>query len=543
MHFAIDMLSSVIRPLLKAIKEKGGSLKDNDFAKRLAEHFISVQTIPNFSELLGILYKNDLPETLNYPLKNKSADRRIKHLYLKNVRQYCPSLNKEASVDFYSLDLSLEDKAASSILLGPNGTGKTSLYSSLEYLYQGYSEIAASHGHELKQIDNFFRSIGSPIDSVQIDAQLVKEEDIIENRLQGYELPAAFCSECDYFEISRNWKGINHYIARQLGYGELLETIESVSSLTNLLRNAFEYKENKANIESADLIVKNASKYKIEEVNKAKKDLISLHQKAESIKKIFDKEKKNKYTKEIDEFLLDDKKKTIPSSKLTEVEATCTSLKNIWKERLQDFTKIAGSVFDEMMTEYLFKDTESLSLEIKKDVFQLNIEVKGNNQTENKSPITYLNTFRLKLFCVALKMSLFCCAKKLYKINMPFVIDDIFDSSDFYHRSNIGSFIANMVASHDKAMQSKEKMKYDLQLIFFTQDNIIAENVYRGLADYLYQNSQEEMSEVKFGRLFRPCDAKTPNNDEDNNKRASHISDAKLKEKDLKVIKIVDYYT
>lgn len=518
-------------------------MKDNAFARRLAKDLISNYKVPDYSELLVLLYSSDSPADLNFPVKNRRADRRIKTLYLKDIRQYCLSHNKEKTADFYSLDFRVEDNAASTILLGPNGTGKTSLYSSLEYLYQGHSEIASSHGHNKDQINNFFRSIGSPLNSAQIDAQFVKDEEIKSNHLQGYELPAAFCSECDYFEISRNWDNIDQYIARQLGYGEMIETLERLTILTSLLKISSDYKRLNEKIARQDEIIDNASKYKKSEVGKAKIEQISLEKSANAYRTNFEKIRGDKYSKRIDDFLYDDNKKLLDDSKLREVEDTLNYVKRVWTERLQDFLKSAVSIFNKMMTEHLFKGSESLKMSVEGGVFNINLGVIGNGYKENPTPISYLNTFRLKLFCVAFKMSLFCCAKDLYQINLPFVIDDIFDSSDFYHRSNIGTFIWHMIESHNEVMISKDKIKFPLQLIFFTQDNIIAQNVYRGMSDFIFENGLEENMKIKFGRLFRPCDARLPNENKNPEASESHVSDEKLRGKDTKVIKIVDYYS
>ena len=211
------MLATIIRPLLKEIKRKSGTLNKNGFARRLVEFIIDNRTVPDNSGLLSLLYRSDIPEELNYSWKNKYPDRRIKALFLKDIRQYCLAHNNESKAKFYYLDFQSDDKVTSAIFQGANGTGKSTVFSALEYLYKGNSEIAASHGYKDNQINSFFRSVGALLKNVQINASFVKEEEIKDNRVQGYELPAAFCSECDYFEISRNWKDIDYYIAYLLG--------------------------------------------------------------------------------------------------------------------------------------------------------------------------------------------------------------------------------------------------------------------------------------------------------------------------------------
>lgn len=99
---------------------------------------------------------------------------------------------------------------------------------------------------------------------------------------------------------------------------------------------------------------------------------------------------------------------------------------------------------------------------------------------EDFNPSGYLNTFRFKVFTVACKFALACCANALYKENWPFVLDDIFDSSDFDNRLNVRSIIEELAGYYTSALMDSGN-KYPLQLIFFTQDDIIGDSVFGGL--------------------------------------------------------------
>lgn len=96
------------------------------------------------------------------------------------------------------------------------------------------------------------------------------------------------------------------------------------------------------------------------------------------------------------------------------------------------------------------------------------------------TPTKYFNTFRFKLFAVALKLSLACCAKLIYNENWPIVIDDIFDSSDFNNRSEINEFIYKLIEAYNTIDELKI---FPFQLIFFTQDEIVGDAVFRGLKE------------------------------------------------------------
>lgn len=116
-----------------------------------------------------------------------------------------------------------------------------------------------------------------------------------------------------------------------------------------------------------------------------------------------------------------------------------------------------------------------------------------------KDPREYLNTFKYKLFCVALKMAFCCVAKDLYHINFPLIIDDVFDASDFDNRIRLKEFVINLFQNHDALMANHKSTTedYSLQLIFFTQDDLIADQVDKGLR-YVCVNPQM----VKFGHIF-----------------------------------------
>lgn len=116
----------------------------------------------------------------------------------------------------------------------------------------------------------------------------------------------------------------------------------------------------------------------------------------------------------------------------------------------------------------------------------------GTNKMEVE-PRSYMNTFKYKLFCVALKMAFVCMAKKVYQINYPVIIDDVFDSSDFDSRIKLRDFIKEMLLQHYRLLPEP---KYKLQFIFFTQDDLIADQVGKGL------QAAENDSKVMSARIY-----------------------------------------
>lgn len=134
--------------------------------------------------------------------------------------------------------------------------------------------------------------------------------------------------------------------------------------------------------------------------------------------------------------------------------------------------------------------------------FDVNIMTARGDLTSNKririKPRQYLNTFRFKLFCVAIKIVLGCFVKKTYAINYPFVIDDVFDSSDFDSRLQLKQFVKKVVECHNGLLSDD---KYTMQFIFFTQDDLIATQVNKGLI------ACTGVSNVKFERIYDYHDA------------------------------------
>lgn len=124
---------------------------------------------------------------------------------------------------------------------------------------------------------------------------------------------------------------------------------------------------------------------------------------------------------------------------------------------------------------------EGVKEEVKQECIRIRLKyIDQNIKVEPFFPSRFLNTFRFKLFTVALKISLACAAKIIYNENWPILIDDIFDSSDFNNRTYINRFIENIVEGHNSLMRQNSK-NYPLQLIFFTQDDVIGTSVYKGL--------------------------------------------------------------
>lgn len=145
------------------------------------------------------------------------------------------------------------------------------------------------------------------------------------------------------------------------------------------------------------------------------------------------------------------------------------------------FKSVIKPVVEGLMNDYMADDELRLEVVFIEDNLTLKVMLKHintDNEGKDIEPRIYFNTFRFKLFCVVLKVAIAVGVKKIYGENWPIVIDDVFDSSDFNNRSRMDRFIERIVELHNGCI---DKNRFPLQLILFTQDDLIGEAVYRGL--------------------------------------------------------------
>lgn len=514
------MLSVLIDLLTEGFtnREIPYNLNGNKFAARLISFIRTSKQLPDLTWLLAILLqdKADFPEPQTRTIADK--DRRIRTLFLRNVRQYCLPDGDEK---YYSFDFTSEGQPVSSVIQGANGSGKTSIYASIEHLYLGWSNIADSHSVNydgsidfFRSID-FFKSVGISNDT-NFEAVFKEGERIETGRIPADKIPAMFCSECDYFELTRNWKNKKQFIASQIGYEELLTLLSMLRTLVNLLELENEYTSQKREIRKLDSLRKSATDSG--EISTLKSKIGSLRSEQKILNSRFLQEGGSLISNHISRFAAKVQNYPSKTNKLEELNNLIDFIAKQWNTIIKSLEAISVPIIKTIMEGNLDARTESV--EISADGEDLDVHLKvcshiGGAAAVIKTPAEYFNTFRLKLFCISFKLALLCCAEIKHGINMPFVVDDIFDSSDFCNRKRIRGFIKRMFDSHYEAICKNVKpdngiSAYPLQMLFFTQDNIIAENVYQGIKDFIEDSGQ---GGVKFGRLFRPCDTETDSED------------------------------
>lgn len=89
------------------------------------------------------------------------------------------------------------------------------------------------------------------------------------------------------------------------------------------------------------------------------------------------------------------------------------------------------------------------------------------------TPQQYLNSFRLKLYGLSVKVALSFAIMKAYNFNFPLVLDDVIFASDFYNRKGVKDFIQNLLECY----RVQCKGLNDLQIIFFTHDEVVFDAV------------------------------------------------------------------
>lgn len=218
-------------------------------------------------------------------------------------------------------------------------------------------------------------------------------------------------------------------------------------------------------------------------------------------RKIEIEEKERKYP------MLKAEKKMIDNLLQTEV-----FLSSKYYEIIMNFKNNSSDIFEELLKDFYEMDIDKIPISVTSNgVLQIDIipkDPKSENSLEAKNcpPQQYLNTFRFKLFSVALKVSLSLYAQRLYNVNFPIVIDDVFDSSDFINKEKINGFIChifngyNNLSLHYNINNKTNTKENQLQLIFFTQDAVIAKSVYDAI-------KYEMCYPAKISRIYKYLEA------------------------------------
>lgn len=360
---------------------------------------------------------------------------------------------------------SYDYEPVSCLVLGANGIGKTSLFCSFEISAFGSSNIAYSHGYDTVEQQRIFLSHGDGADDPAI--RLCTKAGVFmttigtgNSKLQSLNLPQAFL--CSGFDISRLEKGVidSEYIMNEMGRPEFLDLAGILRATRDVLSWLDEFKI------AGDLL---------SEAEEGSKDALSLQERMRGFERQI---KKKLGIKRLPKPMvnMDDSECRRLIQEIAEILNEVESgIQRIYKTLMD----VSRTIMPNILRNFLY-DCD-LDIRMVNNVPSINLIVKSDDEGKDITiePRQFFNTFRLKLFAIAVKLSMACCVKIIDKINFPFIIDDTFDASDFISKGEIKNFICNILVNHDgiKALE-----RYPLQLIIFTQDDIIAQKAYQGLS-------------------------------------------------------------
>ncbi len=150
--------------------------------------------------------------------------------------------------------------------------------------------------------------------------------------------------------------------------------------------------------------------------------------------------------------------------------------------------------------------------EVINNIIVANLEYLDHETVEIKTvtPDMYFNTFRYKLFCLMVSLSLALATRKEHKINLPLVIDDIFFASDFISKNSFAEFLQKVIQ-----LFYKQTPDMPLQIILFTHDDLIFRSAIDAVDNFSLENQEDDLCDenkrplsekTMIGRFFDPKD-------------------------------------
>lgn len=375
----------------------------------------------------------DLNHNLSYNSQSSFKDCRFKSMKVRNFRGIGYGMDEESyiGVDFRAKD---SQGVASMIILGSNGTGKTSLFSAIECGFTDSVSIARKRGFDLSQVaDKFIRNIfisNKTTSSIQIDTNegvYVWPSANTPMYDLGISAKAFFCSDAliEIFEREPE-QSIEDYIFEQLGLKRVLLLSKLISNCRTELESALRAKvDGKTDVKIIDEL----------------KDKT-----AEFIDNLFN------------EFNLIHKELTRQIN-----------------EQRQSINSEINDILTELLDEINFWDGMDVAF---KELFPDSKILTGLNT--KFTPRMYFNDFRFKIFMISISVAIAFSYMRKYSLCFPLVFDDVFNVSDFLNRStHVRQYINKVFEIYQKKLDGYQP----LQLILFTQDEVVANAAYKGVID------------------------------------------------------------
>lgn len=249
MQVALHILSEIIR------KEVNGSFPNRNYFtiqvyKKIRQYGMDYINSKKFIDDIPVITKDvsfDEEKEVIKTLEGYSVcDLRFRAFALNGFRMFPFGDNNR----FYGLSF---EKAGTSIhsacslyLVGANGSGKTSLYSGMEYYCTGNISAAKSRGI----YEDYYRDYiahAKNIDKPNLKIFLHEEEESEENKQEVLSslkeiLPAFFCSEHEINEFCGKQQELTSFFYEQIGYGNIVRLKEHLEDEMSIIEN---YLDNK----------------------------------------------------------------------------------------------------------------------------------------------------------------------------------------------------------------------------------------------------------------------------------------------------------
>lgn len=413
--------------------------------------------IKNFSNLLSFLISVKDRLTVNLAsyniLKGEISSLRMKVEAFKFIIERKPTYTDEQLIS----------------LLGRASIVFPSLFEN-ESLVENYEELIEQYKNEIKE-DNVYHHYNNSVEDLYLNSVKVSI-DMLEKRLEDYNANKSLFTTTRLKEaISKCQQSSSEYLHFKTSLKGLVEEILKSENLTLsfLIEQGFEKMGNLA-------------------------------------------DKKNEWDHTMMYSML--KEAQDPQSTNTFLNQTIEALQTEFNKMVKDIIdRILQPILEKLLQDYLDKELEEVKLSFNEDERSISAKLVIRRQPESsmvavsKNPIEYFNTFRFKMFAVSLKIALACCAKSIYNINWPIVIDDVFNSSDFSNRSRMGDYIDRICEEYDQLPKVGDM---DLQLIFFTQDDVIGDAIYKGL---ISKSKSAQLVRLYDYRCFDKEKINSPDND------------------------------
>ena len=271
MQVALHVLKKII------LMEKNGAFPD--------KNYFSIQVYNKLREYGMDYIKNkrfidEIPtQTNDIPFEDQGEgirtlegtdiwDFRFRSFLIKGFRMFpFGKNNRYYGLNFMNANCT-DNQPCSLFLVGANGSGKTSLYSSMEYHCTGNVSAAIARGIEEEHYTDYIahaKSKKKPDTKVFLQEEKERQKDMVEvlNSLKDI-LPAFFCSEHEINKFCGKPEDLTSFFFEQIGYGNIVKLKEHLKCELSQIKKVIEAEGNE--IQSPYRISNNQKKKLLEGV-------------------------------------------------------------------------------------------------------------------------------------------------------------------------------------------------------------------------------------------------------------------------------------